>query len=118
MLSGMFPNWGKSVYLKERLRAIYEYAASAAEAEVAIKEWCALARDSDISQMKAAAKTIESHMQGVLGFWRHDGATNAKQEGFNNKIRWLNYQAYGFRDDEYFVLKIYDLPTITLRKAI
>ena len=27
--------------------------------------------------------------------------------GFNNKIRWLIKQAYGFRDREYFKLKIY-----------
>jgi hypothetical protein len=31
-------------------------------------------------------------------YWRHGGATNAAQEGFNNTIRWLIRQAYGFRD--------------------
>ena len=31
----------------------------------------------------------------------------------NNKIRWLIKQAYGFRDREYFILKIYQFPEIS-----
>jgi transposase len=30
-------------------------------------------------------------------------------EGFNNKIKVLKRKAYGFKDAEYFGLKIYDL---------
>jgi len=39
-----------------------------------------------------------------------DSLTNASQEGFNNKVGWLTRQAYGYRDEEYLYLKIYDLP--------
>ena len=39
-------------------------------------------------------------------------------EGFNNKIRWLIKQAYGFRDSEYFKLKIYQLPEISSVKEL
>jgi transposase len=39
-------------------------------------------------------------------------------EGFNNKIGWLNRQAYGYRDEEYFKLKIFDLPKRSTVKAI
>ena len=39
-------------------------------------------------------------------------------EGFNNKIRWLIEQAYGFRDSEYFKLKIYQLPEISSVKEL
>jgi len=39
-------------------------------------------------------------------------------EGFNNKIRWQTKQAYGFRDREYFKLKIYQLPAISSGKSI
>ena len=48
-------------------------------------------------------------------YWRY---SNAKMEGFNNKIRWLIKQAYGFRDREYFKLKIYQLPEISSSKEI
>jgi len=44
--------------------------------------------------------------------------SNASTEGFNNKIRWLIRQAYGFRDLEYFKLKIYQLPEINCEKAL
>ena len=37
---------------------------------------------------------------------------NLLGEGFNNKIRWLIRQAYGYRDYEYFRLKVFDLPNI------
>ena len=39
-------------------------------------------------------------------------------EGFNNKVRWLIRQAYGFRDREYLKLKIYQLPEINCEKAL
>ena len=68
--------------------------------------------------MAGMAKTVRRHFSGILAFWRHDGATNASQEGFNNKIRWLISQAYGFRDYDYFRLKIYDLPSTNIRKAL
>ena len=58
------------------------------------------------------AKTVEEHLAGILGFWEYRGATNAKAEGFNNKIRWLIKQAYGYRDYAYFRLKIFDLPEV------
>ena len=45
-------------------------------------------------------------------------SANASMEGFNNKIRWLIRQAYGFRDLEYFKLKIYQLPEINSEKAL
>ena len=33
-------------------------------------------------------------------------------EGFNNKIGWLTRQAYGYRDEEYLIFKIFDLPNL------
>ena len=54
-------------------------------------------------------EVMEKHWKGILGFWRFGGATNAAMEGFNNKVRTMLRQAYGYRDDEYMILKIYDL---------
>ncbi len=39
-------------------------------------------------------------------------------EGFNNKIRWLLKQAYGFRDRECFKLEIYQLPEFSSVKEV
>ena len=48
--------------------------------------------------------------EGILGYWKYDGLTSAGMEGFNNKVRTLIRQAYGYRDEEYMKLKIFDLP--------
>ena len=59
------------------------------------------------------ARTIRDKLDGIVSFWMFWHITNVSMEGFNNKIRWLIKQAYGFRDREYFKLKIYQLPEIS-----
>ena len=38
---------------------------------------------------------------GIVTCWTFQHISNAKIEEFNDKIRWLIKQAYGFRDREY-----------------
>ena len=45
-------------------------------------------------------------------------ARDGYMEGFNNKIGWLTRQAYGYRDEEYLILKIFDLPNIKVAKEL
>jgi len=75
-------------------------------------------RATEVPELHKMAKTIEQHMDGILAFWKNNRLTNAKTEGFNNKIRWLIRQAYGFRDREYFYLKIFDLPKLNIHKKL
>ena len=39
-------------------------------------------------------------------------------EGFNNKVRTMIRQAYGFRDEEYMRFKIFDLPNKRVNDGI
>lgn len=64
------------------------------------------------------AKTIRKRLDGLISFWKHSRITSASQEGFNNKIGWLTRQAYGYRDEEYLFLEIYDLPNLSVRKRL
>ena len=57
-------------------------------------------------------------MDGILGYWRHGSLINASQEGINNKVGGLTRQAYGYRDEEYLHLKIYDLPHLSTRRDL
>ena len=98
--------------MKEDLRAIYRNADSATTAEAALKNWRAMAKRLNSDHLAAMAKTIASHLDGIVAFWTHDKISNAAMEGFNNKIRWLIKQAYGYRDKEYFHWKIFDLPNL------
>ena len=104
--------------LKESLRKIYDHSESSPVAKIALEDWCEVADETGIAQMKTIAKTIRRNMKGILAYWDFNGLTNASMEGFNNKVRWLIRQAYGYRDEEYFRLKIFDLPKRQLRRIM
>lgn len=108
---------GKAYVLKERLRDIYAWCREEGVARSMLLDWVKEAKASDVAEMESMAKTVESHLDGVLGFWKYKGASNAKTEGFNNKIRWLIKQAYGYRDYKYFRLKVLDLPNLKPRES-
>ena len=113
-----FKDLGTASLMKEHLRNIYKLANSCKLARTAFLLWCQKAEASGIKCLKQMAKTIRRRLQGLLGYWRHNRITSASQEGFNNKIGWLTRQAYGYRDEKYLHLKIYDLPNISTRKYL
>jgi transposase len=60
------------------------------------------------------ARMIENHWDGIVSYCEPNNKIPLGfVEGFNNKIRSLQKRAYGFRDEEYFRLKIL---TCMLRK--
>lgn len=91
-------------YLKELLRYFWEQPTKA-DAAVWLDEWCALARASGIGVMKTFANTLQGHRSGLLNWWDYPISTGPL-EGTNNKIKTLQRQAYGYRDREFFKLKI------------
>ena len=101
--------------LKEKLRSIYANAKTKIDAAGLFEDWIVEARATETDDLVAMASTIEDHLTGILGFWEFRGASNASVEGFNNKIRWLIKQAYGYRDFKYFRLKVFDLPNLKSR---
>ena len=63
------------------------------------------AKGSGIRQMKRLADTIELHSDGILAYYDYR-ISSGKVEGVNNKIKTIKRQAYGFRDDDYFKLRV------------
>lgn len=112
-----YTDLGKAWLLKEDLRSIYATAKTPIEAKALLEAWIERAKASGVRELETMGKTMEQNLEGVLGFWRFPGATNAKTEGFNNKIRWLVKQAYGYRDYKYFRLKVFDLPNLKPRES-
>ena len=49
---------------------------------------------------------VHKYLYGILTYFQYR-YTNAVAEGLNNKIKVLKRMAYGYRDKEYFKLKIY-----------
>ena len=54
------------------------------------------------------AVTLAAHRNGILAYYDCP-ITTGPLEGTNNKIKTMQRQAYGFRDQEFFKLKIYAL---------
>jgi transposase len=69
------------------------------------KEWYGRAIRSRIPPLKRFARLLKGYLPGILAHCRWRLGTSLL-EGINNKIKVIKRMAYGFRDDEYFFLKI------------
>jgi transposase len=94
-------------YLKEDLRQLWEQPHRTA-ARNFLTSWVMQAMASDIKTMQTFARTLLAHSWGILNWYKHPISTGPL-EGLNNKIQTMKRQAYGFRDPEFFKLKIYAL---------
>jgi transposase len=73
--------------------------------------WIMDAYESGINELEKAGRTLLRHWQGLVNYFKHP-ITNGRTEGINNKIKTMKRQAYGFRDMEYFKLRLYNLHTV------
>ena len=67
--------------------------------------WYGRAIRSRIEPLKRFARQLRAKLDGILAHCRYPLHTSLL-EGINNKIKVIKRMAYGFRDDEYFFLKI------------
>lgn len=94
-------------YLNEDLRQIWEQPNKRTARRV-LRDWLARARASGIRMLIQFADTLEQHQEGVLNYY-HYRISTGPLEGTNNKIQLMKRQAYGFRDRDFFKLKILGL---------
>ena len=97
----------KAYYLKEHLREIWSQTHKT-DAEKVLSDWVEQAKESKIPQLMKMATTMLIHKSGILA-WYDCHISTAKVEGINNKIKVMKRNAYGFRDEEYFNLRLYAL---------
>jgi transposase len=97
-------------YLKEDLRQFWEQPNKPA-ARRFLRDWLARAEASKITVLKRFARIIRLREFGLLAWYDHP-ISSGPLEGTNNKIKTAQRQAYGYRDMEYFTLKIYSLHEI------
>ena len=96
----------KAYLLKEDLRTFWSL--PAAQATSFMTQWLAQARALGNRHFSRLADTLENHQKGLLSYFRHRISTGPL-EGLNNKIKVLKRMAYGYRDQEYFKLRLYNL---------
>lgn len=75
------------------------------EARRAWQGWYARACASDISALRRFADRLAPAADYIINHARHPLHTSLL-EGINNKIKVMKRMAYGYRDEEYFFLKI------------
>jgi transposase len=91
-------------YLKDDLRRFWEQPGKRF-ATAFLDGWIRRAEASGVKVLKQMAKTLATHRGGLLAYY-DVMITSGPMEGTNNKIKTMKRQAYGFRDQEFFKLKI------------
>ena len=91
--------------LKEDFRTFWSFE-SESQGRNFLNSWIGLAKDLHIKHFTTLAETLDQHRQGLLAYFKHC-ISSAPLEGMNNKIKTLKRQAYGFRDNWYFKLRLY-----------
>lgn len=89
--------------LKDQLKQLFRYR-RVGWARRALRQWCELALASDIAPLERFARNLLVHEEGIVNHARYPIHTGTL-EGVHNRIKVIKRQAYGFRDDRYFMLK-------------
>ncbi len=90
--------------LKDDLKRLWRYR-HAGYARRFWEQWYQRACESGIAPLMRFAERLKPYLHGILAHCRwplHTGLI----EGMNNRIKVIKRMAYGFRDEEYFFLKI------------
>ena len=91
-------------YLKEDLRRVW-LQPNKDKAQLVLTDWIKRAGTSGIKMLMKFAKTLAAFQSGILSYYDYR-ISSASLEGTNNKIKTMKRMAYGFRDIEFFKLKI------------
>jgi transposase len=94
-------------YLKEELKLLWMQD-DIDKAWQFLASWVKRAYETGLVKLREFTKTLMSHYTGILNWYKHRISTG-KLEGFNNKIKVLKRKAYGYRDFDFFILKIHAL---------
>ena len=93
----------RAYLLKEELR--YFWSLTKRKAPRYLIAWIRRARASGLPHFEKLASVLQRHEAHILTFFEHR-ITTGPLEGLNNKVKTLKRQAYGFRDSEYFKLRL------------
>ena len=93
--------------IKEKLKLAYlrDDECLMAEDIIAIMDVCKATNNPHLLWFE---RLLDSHFEGIIAHATYK-ISAGKIEGINNKIKTLRRQAYGYPDDEYFFLKLFDM---------
>jgi len=95
---------GRAYRMKLLFQELFTY--DEERAILALKKWYVWAMHSRLEPMKAFAKTLKKHWDGIVR-WFKTNLTNGILEGLNSLVQAAKARARGYRSVEYFKLMIY-----------
>ena len=95
----------KAMLLKESFLKVYDYQ-TPEEAQGYLEGWIKDALSSAVETFRIIALSFRDKLQYIIN-WFKKKISSVISEGINNKIKRLKRMAYGYRDVEYFKLKIH-----------
>jgi transposase len=95
----------KAYLLKEDLRRFWEYR-STAWAQAHLRQWLWRASHSRLEPFQKLARTLRSHLDGILA-WTRIRVTNGALEGMNNTIKTISHRAFGYSTSWTYIVNIY-----------
>ena len=78
------------------------------QARLFLKSWCERAMLTGLAPLMTMAKTLTPLKQGLLSYFDYR-ISSGPMEGMNNKVKTVQRQSHGMRDQEYFRLPLYSL---------
>jgi transposase len=96
----------KVYQMKLTFQDIYRYVTDPAEARAAIEKWLSWAVRSRIEPVKAFARTVKEHIEGLLRYFE-TRLTSGAMEGINSRIQTIKRRARGFRNIDNYIAMIY-----------
>lgn len=90
--------------LKDQLKELWS-APSEDEAKQPWQDWLNLAMNSGLALLQQFARRLKGYVEGIIASAVYRMNTSLLK-GMNNKIKVIKRMAYGYRDNDYFFLKI------------
>jgi transposase len=95
----------KALLLKESFLQVYQLQ-DEEQARQHLQQWIVEALNSGLKPFEEMASSVRDKAQLILN-WFKKRISSSISEGFNNKIKRLKRMAYGYKDIDYFRLKIH-----------
>ena len=97
----------RAYLLKEDFQRFWEYVSPGWAAKF-LDEWCTRTMRSKLEPMKKVAKSLRSHRELILNWFRAKGIMSSGiVEGLNNKVKLTTRKSYGFRTYEAIEIALY-----------
>ncbi len=77
------------------------------EFKTSLNKWLQIASRANIPELNKFCKMVERHYEGIINHAIYP-ISNGPLEGTNNLIKTIRRQAFGYRDQQYFFLKIWE----------